>query len=50
MYQVIEPDGRVYSVHRALTAAGRVARERMAVRVVDREGKDVTFSAKDAVR
>ena len=50
MYRVIDARGDVVSTHRALTAAGRVARERMAVRVVDREGKDVTFSAKDAVR
>lgn len=50
MYVVVDAIGSEISRHRVLKAAGRVALYRMAVRVIDREGRDVTFSAKDAVR
>jgi hypothetical protein len=48
MFVVYDAIGSEISRHRGLKAAGRVALERMAVRVRDGEGKDVTFRAKDA--
>lgn len=50
MYVVVDAIGSEISRHRVLRAAGRVALERLGVRVRDLEGRDVTYSAKDSVR
>jgi len=48
MYVVIDCLGSEISRHRVLRAAGRVALERLGVRVRASDGKDVTLAAKDA--
>lgn len=48
MYVVVDAIGSEISRHRVLRAAGRVALERLGVRVRDVEGRDITFKAKDA--
>lgn len=47
MFRVVLNDTEV-SRHRILRMAGRAAVERMGARVVDAEGRDITYSAKDA--
>ena len=50
MFVVVNCLGSEVSRHRALKAAGRVVLDNLALKVRDREGRDVTFSAKDSVR
>lgn len=50
MFVVVDAIGSEISRHRVIHAAGKVALERMALRVLDKEGRDVTYSAKDSVR
>lgn len=46
MFSVVDPF--LVSRHRTMKAAGKAALDRMTARVIAPDGKDVTFTAKDA--
>jgi len=50
MFIVVNAIGSEISRHRVLAAAGRVALARLDCRVRDKEGRDVTYTARDAGR
>jgi len=50
MFYVRDANNILVSRHRVIAAAGRVALARLDCRVRDREGKDVTYTARDAGR
>lgn len=48
MFVVVDAIGSEISRHRVIHAAGKVALDKLGVRVRAGDGKDVTFQAKDA--